>query len=73
MSDCLKSESFRGMAAEILKMSYIGQVPRCKYIIIDSLPVIHSFSPDLALEIEGMVRRDNAVIFAKRLDRIKNW
>lgn len=73
MSDCLESELFRDMAAEILKMSYIGQVPRCKYIIIDSLPEIHSFSSDLALEIEGMVRRDNAVVFAKRLDKIKTW
>lgn len=73
MSDCLKSKLLRDMAAEILKMSYIGQVPRCKYTIIDSLPVIHSFSPDLASEIEGMVRRDNAVVFAKRLDKIKSW
>lgn len=72
LSDCLLSKELRNMASEILMSSYTGQVPRCKYIIIDAIPTIFNFNPDIASQIESLVKRDNASIFADYLTDVKN-
>lgn len=70
LKGCLSSEGLRGMVASIMSSSYVGQVPRCKYIIIDSVPTIREFDPETAEGIERMVARDGARMFAEYLAEV---
>ena len=67
LKGCLLSDRLRGMAASIMGSSYVGQVPRCKYVIIDSVPTIREFAPEVAEDIECMVARDGSRMFAEYL------
>ena len=70
LKGCLLSDRLRGMAASIMSSSYVGQVPRCKYVIIDSVPIIREFDPEIADDIERMVARDGARMFAEYLSEV---
>jgi len=68
----LHDKDFQAPAAQALFDAYIGQSPRGKQVIIDSIDDIRAFDDRLAEELRSVVLRDNTTTAVAHLKRIES-